>query len=112
MNKWAGLAQAFSLNELAPVKADGVVLNEFYTVALYHEILRGILHKERTLTFIGNEPRKYTSSELREISRALLSSKGALFEFEMFSRIEKRNKETLVAKFYLFVPLEKGLEFL
>jgi len=113
LNKWANLAQAFSLNELAPVKADEIVLNEFYTVPLYHEILRGILHEERMLKFLGNEPRKYTNRELREISKALLSGNGALFEFEMLSRVKKRDKkETLVSKSYLFVPLEKGLEFL
>lgn len=55
---------------MAPVKADEIVLNEFYT--------------------FGNEPRKYTSSELREISRAMLSGKGALFELEMFSKIDKK----------------------
>lgn len=112
LNMWANLAQTFSINEIAPVKANDVVLNEFYTVVLYHKLLREVLREDRKLTFIGNEARKYTSREFRELARALLSGEGALFELEFLAKVEKKEGENLVLKRFLFVPLEKSLEFL
>jgi|Deesub1362B_J571_1020462.scaffolds.fasta_scaffold00074_86 hypothetical protein len=110
LNRWANLSQTLAINEMTPVNANKIILKEFYGLALENELLRAIFRKSRKLAFVGRDVTLFSDRGLRELTRKMLSSKGVLFEFNCF--IGVKNSRSLRLMLFLFVPVERELEFL